>query len=208
MRKASPAWRTTQAFGLRVGREPEGEGGDAGKLGDRNVNNNIDFGIVGYSLGNRVWNDTNNDGRQQDGEAGIDGVEVRLLNGNGEPVEVGRDGILGTPDDVNSKFQPHTTADGGYYLFRNLPAGSYMVEIGGRVLDGFVLSGASVANANDDTDGDNNGLGQIPPIRSAPISLGRGLSEPQNERSGLSPLRQGNIDVRANMTLDIGLSRP
>ena len=44
----------------------------------------IDFGIVRrYSLGNRVWNDSNNNGVRDGGEVGISGVIVRLYRSDG-----------------------------------------------------------------------------------------------------------------------------
>ncbi len=63
----------------------------------------------GY-LGNYVWNDTNLNGRQDPGEAGVDGVTVQLFR-TGEA----------TP------MATTTTAAGGLYKFPNLAPGSYEV---------------------------------------------------------------------------------
>jgi hypothetical protein len=63
------------------------------------------------SIGNRVWNDADADGVQDSGEAGIDGVTVKLLNSSGT--------VIATT----------TTAGNGDYTFGNLAAGSYSVRI-------------------------------------------------------------------------------
>ncbi len=62
-------------------------------------------------LGDRVWLDGNGDGVQDEGEPGINGVRVELLNEGG--------------DVIATTF---TTVDGSY-LFQNLPAGTYTVRL-------------------------------------------------------------------------------
>lgn len=68
------------------------------------------------SIGDRVWFDDNGDGVQDAGEAGINGVTVRLLDGTG--VEIATD----------------ITAGDGLYLFENLPPGNYTVVVGDSTL--------------------------------------------------------------------------
>ncbi|MEJ8857682.1 SdrD B-like domain-containing protein [Variovorax robiniae] len=84
----------------------------------------VDAGIVDKlgSLGDRVWFDTNRNGIQDPGEAGMANVLVRLNT-------VGADGIAGTADDVyvNQMF----TDANGYYKFTNLAAGNYGVQVYG-----------------------------------------------------------------------------
>ena len=63
------------------------------------------------SIGDRVWEDMNYNGIQDAGEAGIKGVTVKLLNGAGAVVAT-------TTTDAN-----------GSYLFGNLDAGSYKVQL-------------------------------------------------------------------------------
>src|SRR5437764_670932 len=60
-------------------------------------------------LGDYVWYDANDNGIQDKGEEGVDGVKVTLKDGSGK--------VLSTT----------TTASGGKYLFGNLPDGSYQV---------------------------------------------------------------------------------
>jgi uncharacterized repeat protein (TIGR01451 family)/fimbrial isopeptide formation D2 family protein len=110
--------------GLQPTGEPDviatGPGFNAqGPGGDAATNSTIDFGFVPpsttYSVGNRVFTDTNNNGVFDAGsDVGIDGVTVRLLDGTGNPV-------TGVP--------AQTTTAGGYYLFTNVPSGTYIVEI-------------------------------------------------------------------------------
>ncbi len=63
------------------------------------------------SLGDRVWNDTNANGIQDNDETGVDGVTVNLYQ-------------VGNPTAIATT----TTAGGGLYLFDNLIAGDYVVE--------------------------------------------------------------------------------
>ena len=83
-----------------------------------------DFGYGGSgSIGDRVWWDTDGDGVDDVGEPGIQGVEVRLT-------WYGPDGIVGTADDV---VQTRFTDGSGSYLFVNLPAGDFDVDVVGAL---------------------------------------------------------------------------
>lgn len=62
------------------------------------------------SLGDLVWHDLNQDGKQDTGEPGIDGVPVNLYGASGFLVD------------------STVTAGGGLYGFTNLPPGDYFVE--------------------------------------------------------------------------------
>src|SRR5215813_13787892 len=64
-----------------------------------------------FSLGDRVWNDTDGDGTQDSGEAGISGLTVQLLNNSGT--------VIATT----------TTNSSGNYSFTNLAAGTYTVKV-------------------------------------------------------------------------------
>ena len=80
---------------------------------DANSNLTVDFGFFQtLSLGNQVWNDVNNDGLLNNGETGVNGVTVRLLDSTGAIT-----------------LQSTTTAGNGNYLFTGLLPGDYIVEI-------------------------------------------------------------------------------
>ena len=68
----------------------------------------LDAGYIPAALGDFVWEDTNEDGIQQDGEPGVPGVTVNLL----------QDG---------SVISTTTTDENGNYLFEELMAGEYQV---------------------------------------------------------------------------------
>jgi len=82
----------------------------------------VDFGYRGAaSLGDRVWNDRNNDGVQDSGEFGIPGATLNLfrdLNGDGDYADTGEGQIATTTSGVN-----------GTYLFEGLIGGNYIVEV-------------------------------------------------------------------------------
>ncbi|MCK6373166.1 MAG: carboxypeptidase regulatory-like domain-containing protein, partial [Zoogloea sp.] len=63
------------------------------------------------SIGDRVWEDKNFNGIQDSGEAGVKGVTVKLLNSAGSVVATA------------------TTDANGNYLFSNLAAGQYKVQV-------------------------------------------------------------------------------
>ena len=72
----------------------------------------VDFGYRNTgSVGDRVWLDTNANGAQDAGEAGINGVTVQLL------------------DAGNSVIATTTTSGDGNYTFNNLAAGTYTVKV-------------------------------------------------------------------------------
>ena len=73
-----------------------------------------------YSLGDTVWNDTNQDGIQNNGETGISGVYVTLKDSNG------------------TELQRVTTDNSGKYQFNNLQNGDYKVEF--SIPDGYTPS--------------------------------------------------------------------
>ncbi|WP_338845578.1 SdrD B-like domain-containing protein [Massilia sp. W12] len=76
------------------------------------VNNNVDAGLYSKaSLGDFVWEDKNANGVQEAGERGLSGVTVRLLNA------------------YNQVIATTVTNKDGKYLFSNLNAGDYRVEV-------------------------------------------------------------------------------
>ncbi|MCC6299155.1 MAG: sortase [Anaerolineales bacterium] len=180
----------------------------------------VDFGFIStYSLGNRVWFDTdNNSVRDVPTEVGVDGVVVQLYAADG----------AGNP--IGAALQTTTTAGGGYYRFDGLVTGDYVVVI---VADNFTADGSDDAlvgywssgttmngagvisetladDPDDDDDFDDNGVLQTAgafngAALSAAVTIGPLSTEPAGE-TDLSG-GQGSADARANMTVDFGFYR-
>jgi hypothetical protein len=81
----------------------------------------LDFGFVVpmVSVGDFVWWDTDRDGIQDDGEPGIAGVTLTITTSTGGAVtDVFGNPVTTTVTDAN-----------GFYLFENLPPGTYVVTV-------------------------------------------------------------------------------
>ncbi|MBL8311018.1 MAG: carboxypeptidase regulatory-like domain-containing protein, partial [Burkholderiales bacterium] len=95
-----------------------------------NNNHTLDFGFVPqYSLGNRVWFDTNNDGILNNSEAGVGGVLVHLTNTSGVQLYLTPSGTVTTTPAAGDTRLTVLTDGSGYYRFDGLPAGDYRVKI-------------------------------------------------------------------------------
>ena len=184
--------------------------GGQGPTADARANMTVDFGFFGsYSLGNRIWLDTDNSGTINGGETGIANVVVNLLTTAGATVD--------NPNLAGTQGYTATTDANGYYRFDNLPAGDYVVEIAAANFTAgnplVSLSSSTGAGEQTDpnatapgTDNDDNGLDTpvAGAIRSGTVTLGTGNSEPINE-ADLGPGNQGTVpDARGNMTVDFG----
>lgn len=90
---------------------------------------NVDFGYAQkMSIGDFVWDDLNYNGLQDDSEPGLSNVEIVLLNFENLPVR-------NTFSDEN-----------GYYIFDNVPVGTYSVRFGKK--DGYLIT-LSLQNGSD-----------------------------------------------------------
>ncbi len=202
--------------------------GAAGAEGNNVVDNakgsttdpTVDFGYVHLvSLGNIIWDDLNNNGLYDSAtESGIDGVLVNLYydaNGDGDVADAGETTPLTTT----------TTAGGGLYLFDNLLAGNYLVELDasnfttGSVLENYTSStgrNGSVTGPYETApdpdasgvDNDDNGtiqgtLGSGGVIRSAVVTLDEG-GEPTGENPDNDTVTP---DPNENLTVDFGVFR-
>lgn len=76
----------------------------------------LTFGLIcpNGSIGDYVWHDINNNGVQDNGETGINGVTVRLYDGSNN--------LLST---MVTMQNPNDDKLDGYYMFTNLMAGNY-----------------------------------------------------------------------------------
>ena len=196
-------------------------------------NPTMDFGFTPvYSLGNRVWFDTNNNRIIDNFEVGVDDVAVLLYDISGNQILIGADGILGSADDGTTN--PVLTDNGGYYLFNGLEAGDYVVVIAAsNFVSGGELEGYWSSETRRDTttglvteplahspetsqDSDDNGTLQTSgafnnAVIAQTVTLGPTFNEPQNEGSVAGALdatlpgnQQGQPDAQANMTVDFG----
>ncbi len=186
------------------------------------LNPSLDFGFVPlYSLGNRVWFDTDNNSAINGAEVGINNVRVELYQDNGNGVYDAGDAFLAFD----------TTNASGYYRFDGLNPGNYVVLIPnsqfdtGGALDRYWSSGTNIADngsvsdttANDPDvdvdDSDDNGItnltgNAINYVSSQAITLGPGLSEPINDNDPATNPEPGEApNDQSNRTVDFGFYR-
>jgi len=121
---------------------------DVVPLNDNDTNETVDFGFVPNNglIGDRVWNDSNKNGIQDEEEKeGIFGVRIKLYDAN-------------TTNGVCMKIT--TSNNTGYYNFTELPPGMYIVI----AEDGFPLKfpnsiydwGPSPVGIGEDLEKDSN----------------------------------------------------
>ena len=100
----------------------------------------LDFGVtVPSSIGDYVWNDTDKDGVQDEGEKPVAGVKVELINKSGTVIAT-------TTTDAN-----------GWYSFGDLWAGTYRVHVIAPSGSGFTTSGGG-SDTSLDSDVDSDGF--------------------------------------------------
>jgi hypothetical protein len=180
----------------------------------------IDFGFspapLTFSVGNRVFLDTDNSGARNGAEAGIAAVKVCLFASDAG-------GTLTAAVDANNAAVAQQTTDGdGYYRFDNLLAGNYVVVICDPTQTALLglssSTGASQSGTPDNnTDADDNGLdtvlgaGSVAPggIRSGVITLGPTANEPTTEAELPTSNPAGEApNAQSNLTVDFGFYRP
>ncbi|MEM8998410.1 MAG: SdrD B-like domain-containing protein, partial [Acidobacteriota bacterium] len=112
-------------------------------LGAGEIVTDLDAGLEPAVIGDRVWLDSNGDGRQQPLEVGFGGAAVRLLDAAGQEVAA-------------------TVTDGqGLYGFAGVASGSYRVEV---ALPADAVFSARGVGADDRVDSDvdpETGLGEL-----------------------------------------------
>ena len=185
--------------------------------GDIGQNNHTyDFGFRtatnAFSIGNRLWFDTNNNGIIDGAEFGISGVSVSVfLDANSD----------GQPDTPASPLGTVTTDAGGYYRFDGLAAGNYVVRINpvnfnsGGVLRNYAnTSGNNTANIDSSGAAVNAENGINPAIRNSiqtngllsntvTLNTSSPTAEPDIPTTGIFA-GQGSLDNQANATIDFG----
>jgi SdrD B-like domain/Secretion system C-terminal sorting domain len=117
------------------------------------INNTYDFGLVQgqLCLGNRIWKDINKNGKDN-GEPGISNVPVVLykVKSKTDTISV----ALGLPDGTGPLMQT-TTDVNGYYSFKNLFPGYYIVYT--YMPEGYVITKKNGGDPDNNIDKDNNG---------------------------------------------------
>lgn len=161
------------------------------------------------SIGNLVWDDSNNNGLNDNGEVGVGNVPVRLYKAK---LDLG-----GFPTNVTDGATIQTTTTNsttGKYLFSGLIPGYYIVEIDAPI--GYKTSTGTngsltgtyepAANPNSDVNDDDDGTkvsGQT--ITSKAIELGN-YTEPTDD--GDTVPTGSDADKNSNLTIDFGIFKP
>ena len=157
----------------------------------------VNFGITrNYSIGNKVWDDVNQNGIFESTEAGIAGATVNLYE------DANNDGV---PD--GAAVSTTMTDGNGLYVFNDLTSGNYIVGVVPMVpAAGNPYESSVINEANPNADGDDNDNGIVTTAGetfSGTVSLGPG-SEPVNEL----PNNATASDAYANLTVDFGFYQP
>jgi hypothetical protein len=171
---------------------------------DGENNHTYDFGFTAaatnYSVGNRVWFDTNNDRVLDVTESGVNNVTVELVDTFGNS--------LSTP-------RTTTTNSSGYYRFDNVSAGVYKVRInavnfnsGGALLGYYSSTGATSGTDQRDNGVDpaTNGEYTSTGVLSVAFTLGAAsqpTAEPDFTSTG-NGAHGTNGDVSDNLQIDFG----
>ena len=146
------------------------------------------------SIGNFVFNDTDDDGVVDPGETGIQGVEVQLFE------DTDANGSFTPGTDTAVAGGTATTDANGEYVFTDLLPGDYIVVIpetqfaAAGPLAGFRVSGTNFDPENN-IDNDNNGIDQgANGVATAAITLA----------AGQEPITDGDADDNTNLSIDFG----
>lgn len=116
----------------------------------------VDLGIAEeISIGDFVWSDANDNGLQDAGEVGLEGVSVVLRLDN------------------NDVYDNTTTDANGSYVFGNLPRGSYFLEF--KLLDGYSSARKQNGDVNADSDINTNGFTDLLNITSETNAIDAGF---------------------------------
>ena len=118
--------------------------GIAAGVSNATLSNTVAVNVVASAIGNRVWQDSNNNGVQDAQENGASGIVVRLLQS---------DGITAVkhPSQTTSDYQV-TTNSNGEYLFNNLELGDYVVKF--EVANSAITQQGKGTNNSLDSDAD------------------------------------------------------
>jgi len=194
---------------------------NAGQVTTTNAGNNKtpttdDLTVKGFSVGNRIWYDNNNNGRLEAGESPAANVSVTIYPRN-------PDGSLGTAGATV------TTDANGYYRFDGVPFGTYVISVnksnwtGSNPLVGYASSTNNITqNGASTPDSFDNGVDPVTyttaGVLSTPFEVGLNIM-PTGEESAGGPAAGSHAgygssgattdagDPLNNLTLDFGFYR-
>ncbi len=131
---------------LAVNTEPVNDGDT-----DPNTNLTLDFGLwAGLTLGNLVWNDSNNDGLKGATESGISGITLGLY-------DPGADGVFGgSGANADTLVSSTTTNSSGAYSFKIYKQGKYYLRLTPPA--NRQLASTNAVNADNGVDNDSNAI--------------------------------------------------
>ncbi len=152
---------------------------------------NITLLVRTLSIGNLVFEDTNNNGLKDSGEPGVADATVQLF-ATGDDNAIGGSGTAADLQ-VGSDFLTTST---GAYLFSSLPAGNFYIKVTPPV--DYLFTGGTASTADDNIDNNNDGAqpgGSGTPLFSPVINLS----------GGAESITDGDTDPDTNFTVDFGL---
>ena len=160
--------------------DPETGLTDAFTVTSTNTITNLDAGVVAGALGDRVWTDLNENGMQDEGEPGVAGITVKLINAKGKTMDT------------------QVTDASGFYAFRDVAPATYSVQF---VVGALKLTAAQQGeNRATDSNAD-------PATGIATVTVGSGTSGDQTIDAGILPAKIGDyvwLDSNRNGIQDEG----
>jgi hypothetical protein len=152
---------------------------------------NLTLQVHTLSIGNLVYEDSNNNGVKDTGEPGVANALVQLF-ATGDDNAIGGSG---TAADVQTGSNFATDATGAY-LFSALPAGNYYLKVTPPA--DYLFTGGTPDTADDNIDNNNDGA--------QPGGSGTALFSPViNLSGGAESITDGDTDPDTNLTVDFGL---
>ena len=152
---------------------------------------NLTLQVHTMSIGNLVFEDSNNNGLKDSGEPGVANATVQLF-ATGDDNAIGGSGTAADTQ-VGSNFTTDTT---GAYLFSSLPAGNFYVKVTPPA--DYLFTGGTASTADNNIDNNNDGAqpgGSGTPLFSPVINLS----------GGAESTIDGDLDPDTNLTVDFGL---